>query len=315
MCDRCGCVAAEVVDFRFDFHCYGRPLPRQPASPQLRSVIGEWRLTPGRAAVLVEGSWTAIGPYMVASGMLGDRLSFSACCTDVVVRMARTPTSGRVAVIVDGRRTRTIDLYEAEGSWVVGVPVLANAPDALHTVELLAAGASSRSPGGTKVYVEEVIVKGPITAGRPFMPAGPINRGNPYSPAMEALLDGLPAGTPVLEIGGGDRRRAVPGHINFEYLPFELADIYGDIHHLPFRDSAFELVCSQAVFEHVSRPFDAARELVRVTRPGGVIFTEVAFLQPVHAVPHHYFNMTTAGVASFSPTAKWWTRAGSDRSR
>jgi len=88
----------------------------------------------------------------------------------------------------------------------------------------------------------------------------------------------------------------VAGHLNFEYLPFELADVYGDLHHLPFHDGAFELVCSQAVFEHVRNPFEAARELVRVTRPGGTVFTEAAFFQPLHAVPHHYFNMTTAGL-------------------
>ena len=44
-------------------------------------------------------------------------------------------------------------------------------------------------------------------------------------------------------------------------------------------------------------PFTAAGELVRVTRPGGLILTEVAFLQPLHAVPYHYFNMTYWGVS------------------
>ena len=33
-----------------------------------------------------------------------------------------------------------------------------------------------------------------------------------------------------------------------------------------------------------------------MTRPGGLILTEVAFLQPLHAVPYHFFNMTLWGV-------------------
>ncbi len=79
-------------------------------------------------------------------------------------------------------------------------------------------------------------------------------------------------------------------------MKFELADVYGDIHHLPFRDDTFDIVHSQAVFEHVAHPFSAAQELIRVTRPGGLILTEVAFLQPLHAVPYHFFNMTLWGV-------------------
>src|SRR5208283_1462175 len=57
-----------------------------------------------------------------------------------------------------------------------------------------------------------------------------------------------------------------------------------------------DIVHSQAVFEHVAEPFAAARELLRVTKPGGLVLTEVAFLQPLHAVPFHFFNMTLWGV-------------------
>ncbi|HXY44286.1 MAG TPA: class I SAM-dependent methyltransferase, partial [Acidimicrobiales bacterium] len=71
---------------------------------------------------------------------------------------------------------------------------------------------------------------------------------------------------------------------------------YGDIHRLPFRGETFDIVHSQAVFEHVANPFSAAQELIRVTKPGGLVLTEVAFLQPLHAVPYHFFNMTLWGV-------------------
>jgi ubiquinone/menaquinone biosynthesis C-methylase UbiE len=119
---------------------------------------------------------------------------------------------------------------------------------------------------------------------------------------IRRYLEQTPPGELVLELGGGDRRTARPGHVNFEYLDYELADAYGDIHSLPFADDAFGLVCSQAVFEHVRDPFQAAEELTRVTRPGGLIITEVAFLQPLHAVPYHYFNMTGSGVEALFPS-------------
>ena len=34
----------------------------------------------------------------------------------------------------------------------------------------------------------------------------------------------------------------------------------------------------------------------RVVRPGGRIYVAVAFLQPYHGYPHHYYNMTLQGL-------------------
>jgi glycogen synthase len=301
VCERCLCLAARIQDFRTDFHVAGQPPPLHLPAVQVRPILGEWRVPPSAPPLDLQGSWTPGPNHLAGPGNLGDRLRFIGRCTDLVVRFARTPWSGRVGVFVDGDPSSTIDLYEPEGTWVAGVQVLTNAPDHLHTVDLVALGEHSPGAHGNQVHVEELVVKGPLGPGRPFALPAPINRGNPYSAHMERFLELVAPGTPVLEIGGGDRRRAVPGHINFEYLPFELADMYGDIHRLPFADGTFDMVCSQAVFEHVNRPFEAAQELLRVTRPGGVIFTEVAFLQPVHAVPHHYFNMTVAGARELFP--------------
>jgi SAM-dependent methyltransferase len=295
-CVACGEVVATVADFRADFLGARRVVPDDPPTPLVLPVLGEWRVAPVRPELDIDGAWITSPPYLASDGSAGDRLTFTSHFTDLVARCARTPEGGRLAVFVDGERKHTVDLADGGATHVVGIPLVTNAPDRLHTVELLTLGGENHGSRRGQVLVEELIVRGPIEADRPFRVPTPINRGNAYSPALEALLARLEPGAPVLEIGGGDRRRAVAGHLNVEYLPFELADMYADIHHLPFRDEAFELACSQAVFEHVARPFDAARELVRVTRPGGVIFTEVAFLQPVHAVPHHYFNMTAAGV-------------------
>ena len=105
-----------------------------------------------------------------------------------------------------------------------------------------------------------------------------------------------PPASPCSRSGGGDRRRCRPGHLNLEFLKFELADLYADIHAIPFADDTFAATWSQAVFEHVADPAAAAAELIRVTRPGGLVMTEVAFMQPLHAVPYHFFNMTPWGV-------------------
>lgn len=41
---------------------------------------------------------------------------------------------------------------------------------------------------------------------------------------------------------------------------------------LPFRDGSFDVTYSSNVLEHVNRPWTMADEMVRVTKPGGLIF-------------------------------------------
>src|SRR5262249_25758756 len=200
------------------------------------------------------GSWKSSPPYLATAGTAGDRLTFTARFTDLVVRLARTPTSGRLAVFVDGTHTTTLDLFEPESSWVVGVPVVSNAPDRLHTVELLALGEADPAARGTEIHVEELVVKGPIAPGRPFAAPAPINRGNPFSPFMETLLQACPPGTPILEIGGGDRGLGRGGRLNLQHPAFDLADGAGDLHPPPLPRRGVELLLSQARVPHLGDP-------------------------------------------------------------
>ena len=39
-----------------------------------------------------------------------------------------------------------------------------------------------------------------------------------------------------------------------------------------------------------------AGEIRRVLKPGGTVWIETAFMQPMHADPGHYFNMTIQGL-------------------
>jgi ubiquinone/menaquinone biosynthesis C-methylase UbiE len=48
----------------------------------------------------------------------------------------------------------------------------------------------------------------------------------------------------------------------------------GSVTEVPFRDDSFDFVCSFKVLAHVPQITDALRELVRVTRPGGMLALE-----------------------------------------
>jgi uncharacterized protein YbaR (Trm112 family) len=124
-----------------------------------------------------------------------------------------------------------------------------------------------------------------------------VNRGNPYPPMFEQILAETQDDAVVLDLGGGDRRHPDPRVLNMEYLPYRAVDFRGDGLQLPLRDASVDLILSQAVLEHVPEPQRAVDEFRRVLRPGGRIYAEFAFMQPLHAVPFHFFNITPHGAA------------------
>ncbi|MCB1124541.1 MAG: methyltransferase domain-containing protein, partial [Verrucomicrobiae bacterium] len=102
----------------------------------------------------------------------------------------------------------------------------------------------------------------------------------------------------ILDCGAGLRRKTFPNVVNFEPVPYSSTDVQGVAEALPFRDNCFDVVLSFSVLEHVKDPFRAAREMIRVLKPGGYLHIEMPFLIQEHGFPHHYCNMTTRGLAN-----------------
>ena len=99
----------------------------------------------------------------------------------------------------------------------------------------------------------------------------------------------------MLDLGAGNNLDSIDGLIKIDIFAFPHVDIVGAAEHLPFKNGVFDLVVSSAVFEHVYNPFAASNSVWRVIKPGGEVYVETAFLQPVHAFPNHFFNMTVSG--------------------
>lgn len=116
-----------------------------------------------------------------------------------------------------------------------------------------------------------------------------------YDPHAMALINQFPDGF-VLDCGAGLRRTYYDNVVNFEICSYETTDVRGVGERLPFRSGVFDAVFSLNVLEHVRDPFTCAREIIRVLKPGGRLYCVVPFLQPFHAYPHHYFNMTAQGL-------------------
>jgi SAM-dependent methyltransferase len=100
----------------------------------------------------------------------------------------------------------------------------------------------------------------------------------------------------VLDCGAGKRSVYYDQVVNFEIVPYPTTDVVGVGEKLPFLDNTFDAVFSLNVLEHVKDPFGCAREIARVMKPGADLYCVAAFLQPLHGYPHHYYNMSQAGL-------------------
>lgn len=72
-------------------------------------------------------------------------------------------------------------------------------------------------------------------------------------------------------------------------------NIICDAHDLPFCDSTFDAVISQAVLEHVVDPYRCAEEIYRVLKIGGLVYSETPFIQQVHMAPYDFTRFTFLG--------------------
>lgn len=104
----------------------------------------------------------------------------------------------------------------------------------------------------------------------------------------------------ILNLGSGVGQfdQAIGSHLRMINLDVTLrkhVDLLADAHKLPFADQSLDAVYSNAVLEHVQRPWKVSEEIYRVLRPGGKVFINVPFLNIIHD-EHDYFRFTDRGL-------------------
>ena len=117
-----------------------------------------------------------------------------------------------------------------------------------------------------------------------------------YFTSVQAMLGSLAPDQVVLDIGAGNRRTEDARVVRMDVLWTPHVEVLGDALALPFRDESFDFVLASAVWEHLSDPFRAAREVWRVLKPGGQVGVDCNFVFPYHGYPAVYFNCSGDGL-------------------
>lgn len=102
-----------------------------------------------------------------------------------------------------------------------------------------------------------------------------------------------------MDLGCGRRAVTLDNVLYVEVYPSVSADLIVEpICRYPIRDGALSGIGCFAVLEHTRQPWLVVQEMRRMLKPGGQVFIDWPFLQPVHGYPSHFFNATREGLTS-----------------
>jgi SAM-dependent methyltransferase len=107
----------------------------------------------------------------------------------------------------------------------------------------------------------------------------------------------------VLIVGGGTRGEGAEllyddpelVVVSFDIYPSHNTLFVADAHAMPLVSNCVDLVCIQAVLEHVVDPVQVVSEIARVLKPGGFVYAETPFLQHVHEGPYDFWRFSESG--------------------
>ncbi len=136
-----------------------------------------------------------------------------------------------------------------------------------------------------------------VPARRGWRPPGLIYDDNPdmRAPWVQPIFTHAGPDTLVLNVGGGPRRYGA-ADVNLNIAGFHNVDLVADAHAIPLLDSSVDSVVCNAVLEHVRNPEQVVAEMVRVLRPGGLLYAEVPFIFFFHGYPSDYRRYTSEGM-------------------
>lgn len=93
------------------------------------------------------------------------------------------------------------------------------------------------------------------------------------------------------QLGAGDDTQVICSDIDTDAD----VDLFCDGHDLPFINDSFDAVVTTVVLEHVLYPERVAAEIHRVLKPGGLLYSEMPFMQQVHEGAYDFTRYSLSG--------------------
>lgn len=115
-----------------------------------------------------------------------------------------------------------------------------------------------------------------------------------FDDVVKALPDEL-----FMDLGCGRRTHKFDNCLYVEVYPSISADLIVEPNcRYPIKNGSLRGIGCFAVLEHTRQPWVVVQEMWRMLKPGGQVFIDWPFLQPVHGYPSHFFNATREGLTT-----------------
>lgn len=144
-------------------------------------------------------------------------------------------------------------------------------------------------------------------------PRVPLSQITSQANFLRYLTDvGNKKGMRILEVGSREvtgksdarSRFANAEYIGFDYYPGRNVDVVGDVHKLSkyFPGQHFDVIYTNACFEHFAMPWVVATQMAKLLRVGGIVFVGTHFSYSSHERPWHFFQFSDMALrVLFSP--------------
>lgn len=127
-----------------------------------------------------------------------------------------------------------------------------------------------------------------------------------------SLLNSDTASQRDVDVWRADLGAIAPGgFVGVDLFPGLNVDVVADLCSPSFAEDhpdligAFGVVFCSALLEHVAQPFDAAKNIAALVRPGGHLYCAGPWVQGYHPYPEDYWRINHAGFRQLFPGFDW----------
>lgn len=115
------------------------------------------------------------------------------------------------------------------------------------------------------------------------------------------LIDMLPTSATIVDVGAKDAKGKTAAKWHGRYISLDIAfspelDVVGDAHALPFKTGSVDAVFCVSVLMHCYQPCQVLSEILRVLKPGGLVYISTSFVYRTAADPVDYYRFLATGL-------------------